>query len=144
VGAGWRAVQVFGSTAELALPWPAALAVVDIDAGARFDLQLRDGEQGFAVVIQGHGRAADLPLAAGRALSLPLGGTATVEAEAKTSLRLACFSGRPLHEPLVRHGPFVMSDEGQIVAALQRFQSGGMGRLSPRTTSNTDNKDTPP
>lgn len=144
VGAGWRAVQVFGSTAELALPWPAALAVVDIDAGARFDLQLRGGEQGFAVVIQGHGRAADLPLAAGRALSLPLGGTATVEAEAKTSLRLACFSGRPLHEPLVRHGPFVMSDEGQIVAALQRFQSGGMGRLSPRTTSNTDNKDTPP
>jgi len=25
-----------------------------------------------------------------------------------------------------------MSDEGQVVAALQRFQSGGMGRLSPR------------
>jgi hypothetical protein len=26
-----------------------------------------------------------------------------------------------------------MSDESQVVAALQRFQSGGMGRLSPRT-----------
>ncbi|RZL33434.1 MAG: pirin family protein, partial [Rubrivivax sp.] len=42
------------------------------------------------------------------------------------------FCGRPLHEPVVRHGPFVMSDEGQVVAALQRFQSGGMGRLPPR------------
>ncbi|PTT76567.1 pirin, partial [Pelomonas sp. HMWF004] len=38
----------------------------------------------------------------------------------------------PLREPVVRHGPFVMSDEGQVVAALQRFQAGGMGRLSAR------------
>ena len=43
-------------------------------------------------------------------------------------------------EPLVRHGPFVMSDEGQIVAALQRFQTGGMGRLSARATSNSPPK----
>lgn len=139
VGAGWRAVQVFGGSAELALPWPAALAIVDIDAGASFDLRLRDGEQGFAVVIRGSGHAADLLLSGGCALSLPAGGSAAVDAN--QALRLACFSGRPLRESVVCHGPFVMSDEGQVVAALQRFQSGGMGRLSPRTTPNTHNKD---
>ena len=130
VGEGWRAVQVFGGTAELALPWPTALAIVDVDAGASFHFALPEGEQGFAVVIQGSGHAGELPFSTGRALSLPLAGHVLIAAD--ENLRLACFSGRPLCEPIVRHGPFVMSDEGQVVAALQRFQSGGMGRLSPR------------
>ena len=82
---------------------------------------------------------AALPLSSGRALSLPEGGRARVVAEG--ALRLALFSGQPLRQPLVRHGPFAMSDEGQVVAALQRFQTGGMGRLSPRTSSSTNNKD---
>lgn len=132
-GPGWRAVQVFGGLAPLALPSPVALSIVDIDAGATFAIELADGMQGFALVIQGHGRAAALPLSVGRALSLGEGGRADVVAD--EPLRLACFSGRPLREPLVRHGPFAMSDEGQVVAALQRFQTGGMGRLSPRTLS---------
>lgn len=130
-GAGWKAVQVFGGDAGLALPWPTALAIVDIDAGAAFDFTLDDGEQGFAIVIQGSGHTDELPLSIGRALSLTeAAGSARIHAD--EALRLAVFSGRPLREPLVRHGPFVMSDEGQIVAALQRFQTGGMGRLAPR------------
>ena len=133
-GTGWRAVQVFGGAGE------PALAIVDLDANASFDIQLADTEQGFAVVIQGSGQASELPLSTGRALSLPAGSRTRLQAD--EPLRLACFSGRPLREPVVRHGPFVMSDEGQIVAALQRFQSGGMGRLSPRTTSSTDKKET--
>lgn len=137
-GQGWRAVQVFGGTAELALPWPAALAIVDVDPGASFEPALTDGEQGFALVIHGSGQAAGLPLSVGRALSLPAPGAVRLSAE--EPLRLAVFTGRPLAEPLVRHGPFVMSDEGQVVAALQRFQTGGMGRLAarplPRTTLN--------
>ncbi len=139
-GMGWRAVQVFGGGSGLELPWPASLAIVDVDPQARYELALPEGEQGFAIVVRGDGRAGDLPLTAGRALSLTEGGHSVITA--RDPLRLACFSGRPLREPLVRHGPFAMSDEGQVVAALQRFQTGGMGRLSPRTPSNTDNKDT--
>jgi redox-sensitive bicupin YhaK (pirin superfamily) len=129
-GGGWRAVQVFGGDAGLALPSPVALSIVDLDAGAAFDTALAEGQQGFAVVVHGNGRAGGLPLAAGRALSLVDAGRIRIQAE--TPLRLACFSGQPLREPLVRHGPFAMSDESQVVAALQRFQTGGMGRLSPR------------
>lgn len=130
VGEGWRAVQVFGADTALDLPWPTSLVLVDIDAGAAFDVVLPAGEQGFAIAIHGSGRTDELPLSTGRALTLPLSSQTRVVAD--EPLRLACFCGRPLYEPLVRHGPFVMSDEGQIVAALQRFQSGGMGRLSPR------------
>jgi len=139
VGEGWKAVQVFGADTSLALPWSTSLVLVDIDAGATFDITLPEGEQGFALVIQGSGRTDELPLSTGRALSLPAGGAARIVAD--EALRLACFCGRPLLEPLVRHGPFVMSDEGQVVAALQRFQSGGMGRLSPRTTLSNHNKE---
>jgi redox-sensitive bicupin YhaK (pirin superfamily) len=131
VGEGWRAVQVFGADTALDLPWSTSLVLVDIDAGAAFDFVLPEGEQGFAIVIHGSGHTDELPLSSGRALSLPVGGGARIVAD--ETLRLACFCGRPLHEPVVRHGPFVMSDEGQVVAALQRFQSGGMGRLSPRS-----------
>lgn len=127
-GLGWRAVQVFGGTAELALPWPAALAIVDVDAGAMFPVELAAGEQGFALIIHGSGQAAGLPLSVGRALSLQT----SLLVQADEPLRLAVFTGRPLAEPVVRHGPFVMSDEGQVVAALQRFQTGGMGRLAAR------------
>ena len=134
-GPGWRAVQVFGGTDELALPWPAALAVVDLDAGAAFAPQVAAGEHGFALVIHGTGQGSGLPLSPGRAISLPAPGT--VQVQAAEPLRLAVFTGRPLNEPQVRHAPFVMSNEGQIVDALQRFQTGGMGRLSPRTTSKT-------
>lgn len=134
-GDGWHAVQVFGGTAELALPWPTALAIVDIAAGARFEPTLAEGEQGFAIVIQGSGQAAELPLSVGRALHLS--GPGSVGVQADEALRLAVFTGRPLGEPIVRHGPFVMSDEGQVVAALQRFQTGGMGRLPARNTPRT-------
>ena len=143
-GKGWRAVQVFGADTPLDLPWPVSLILVDIDAGVSFDLALAEGEQGFALVIQGSGQADHWPLSAGRALSLPVAGRACVVAD--QPLRLACFSGQPLFEPVVRHGPFVMSDEGQVVAALQRFQSGGMGRLGARspasTTPTIQNKET--
>lgn len=133
-GDGWSAVQVFGGTAELALPWPTALAVVDVQPGALYPLTLAAGEQGFALVVHGRGDAGDLPVAAGQAVHLA--GPAAAVIKAETVLRLAVCSGRPLQEPVVRHGPFVMNDEGQIVAALQRYQTGAMGRLPARHLSN--------
>jgi len=117
-GPGWRRVQVFGGASPLALPWPAALAVLDLDAGARYE-----GEQGFALVLRGRLDGAD------RAFELP----AAFRLQAGDApCRVALCHGRPLREPLVRHGPFAMNDEAQIVAAIERFQNGGMGRLSPR------------
>ncbi|WP_457352742.1 pirin family protein [Roseateles sp. P5_D6] len=139
VGDGWRAIQIFSADTGLDLPWSTSLVLVDIDAGAAFDFVLPEGEQGFAIPIHGSGHTGELPLTTGRALSVSVGGGARIVAA--EALRLACFCGRPLFEPVVRHGPFVMSNEGQVVAALQRFQSGGMGRLSPRTTS-SNNKET--
>ena len=37
-------------------------------------------------------------------------------------------AGRPLNEPIVQHGPFVMSNQEQIMQCFQDFQR---GRLCP-------------
>ncbi|MEX2366199.1 MAG: pirin family protein [Pseudohongiellaceae bacterium] len=38
--------------------------------------------------------------------------------------RLLVFGGRPLHEPIVQHGPFVMNTHEQINQAVQDYQKG--------------------
>ncbi len=48
------------------------------------------------------------------------------------SLEFLWLAGRPLGEPIFRHGPFVMNSELQILKALQDFRQGKMGRIEPR------------
>lgn len=40
------------------------------------------------------------------------------------------LAGRPLRDPLVSHGPFVMNTEQQISQAFERYRAGGMGSLT--------------
>lgn len=130
-GPGWRAVVPFGSTlgvhAPLVLPLNVSLAIVDIEPGARFTHVLPAQERGFVMVVSGLGLAGDESIEAGQAF---LRGH-RLELQALESMRLALFSGRPLNEPIVQHGPFVMNSEGEVVEAMRRYQQGGMGRLCP-------------
>jgi len=41
------------------------------------------------------------------------------------------LSGPALKEPVVADGPFIMNDAAGILAAIQRYRSGQMGRLDP-------------
>lgn len=43
--------------------------------------------------------------------------------------RLLLLAGRPLHEPIARYGPFVMSTEAEIHEAIRDYQSGRMGTI---------------
>ena len=43
--------------------------------------------------------------------------------------QVVLLAGRPLREPIVSHGPFVMNTELQIEQAIERFRAGGMGTL---------------
>lgn len=49
--------------------------------------------------------------------------------QASTDSRLLLMSGRPIGEPIVGHGPFVMSSRAEIVQAYEDFQKGAMGAL---------------
>jgi len=38
--------------------------------------------------------------------------------------RLIVVAGKPLNEPVVKYGPFVMNTQQQIVEAIQDYQAG--------------------
>ena len=44
---------------------------------------------------------------------------------------LVLLRGKPLDEPVVQYGPFIMNSEEQIRAAAVRFHNGAMGMLEP-------------
>ncbi len=48
---------------------------------------------------------------------------------AKTDSKLLIMAGVPIHEPMVSHGPFVMTSETEIMEAMRDYQQGKMGFL---------------
>ena len=36
------------------------------------------------------------------------------------------LNGKPIEEPLVAHGPFVMNNEQEILTAIEDYQNGSM------------------
>jgi redox-sensitive bicupin YhaK (pirin superfamily) len=139
-GDGWVETQVFGGAAPLALPVHAALRIVDVEPGASYLPEGAAGEQACAWLLTGQARIGLETLAEDEAWALRHDDARPLVAA--TPVRLAVFSGRPLREPVVQHGPFVMNTEAEIVSAMQRFQSGEMGRLGPtppKTTADISN-----
>jgi quercetin 2,3-dioxygenase len=49
--------------------------------------------------------------------------------DAQRPLDLLLIAGVPLNEPVVRHGPFVMNTEAEIIQAIDDYQAGRMGRI---------------
>lgn len=52
-----------------------------------------------------------------------------VNIKAKEQAKLLIMGGIPLDEPLVKHGPFVMNTETEILEAMRDYQQGKMGFL---------------
>lgn len=51
--------------------------------------------------------------------------------EAKVDTRLLLLSGEPIDEPIVGYGPFVMNSPEEIRQAIDDFNSGRFGRITP-------------
>lgn len=56
-------------------------------------------------------------------------GDAELTITATTLLRALLFAGRPLREPVVAHGPFVMNTREQIVQAYEDYRNGDFGPI---------------
>jgi redox-sensitive bicupin YhaK (pirin superfamily) len=97
---------------------------VAMEAGARFDAAVPAGHQAFAYLYEGGvlAGARNVPVARGE-LALLSGGE-RFEATAVEACRLVLVAGRPLREPVVRYGPFVMNTRDEIVRAIEDFNAG--------------------
>jgi quercetin 2,3-dioxygenase len=134
--------QVVASTKNYV---PVTMAEFRLDPGARTSQELPGDYTAFFVVLEGEGRiSADATLVrAGQVVWLTRTGerrNSEVELTATTDkiLRVLLFAGRPLREPVVARGPFVMNTEQQIRQAYADYQAGNFGL--PRTGTGTSER----
>ena len=51
----------------------------------------------------------------------------TITADSSEDTKVILITGRPLREPIVQYGPFVMNSQQEIMQAVTDFQSGKFG-----------------
>lgn len=100
---------------------------IALDADAAWEYILPEGHNAFAYVFEGDAALGDGDDA--RELGTHemgvLGGGDTVKLQAGgAGARLILVAGRPLREPVARHGPFVMNTKQEVMQAFVDFQEG--------------------
>jgi redox-sensitive bicupin YhaK (pirin superfamily) len=101
---------------------------VELPAGATFTQQLPPGHNAFLYPYRGTVQVADKPVPE-RSMAI-LANTVQadgVTVQAQEAARFILLAGRPLDEPIVQYGPFVMNTEQQIHEAISDFRAGVLG-----------------
>lgn len=100
---------------------------ITLDAGAGWRYTLPDGHNAFAYVFEGGleiGEGDDARPVARQEMAVLGGGEQLVLRAGETGARLILVAGRPLREPVMRHGPFVMNTKQELMQAFADFQEG--------------------
>ena len=115
---------------------PITMLHATVGPGARLDLPWPTEHNALAYVLAGRGSAGaeHRPLREGQlavfgpGASLAL--TADVTQESRSpALEVLVLGGRPIREPVVHHGPFVMNTKEEIVQAMEDYHAGRLGRV---------------
>lgn len=103
---------------------------VELPAAGRFTQAVHRDYNGFVYVYEGSVRVgADNPKPVGTHSAGVLAKGSRIEIEAGSEgARFLFLIGRPLNEPIVQHGPFVMNTAEEIRRTIADYQSGNFGR----------------
>ncbi|RDI46667.1 pirin family protein [Nocardia mexicana] len=132
-------VRVFaGRSGDIAGPASGHVPVTLVDArvepGHTLSQEIPAGQRGFAYLLDGSGRfGTDGTTArAGQVVHLEVADTDTsLSITADTGLRVLLCTGRPVTEPVVAYGPFVMNTDDQIRQTLIDYKRGAFGPFPP-------------
>ena len=115
---------------------PIAYAHATLAAGARLDLPWRADFNALVYALSGHGEVGvqGLSLGSGQLAVFGAGEGLRIAGKARQDSRTPAFDvlilgGRPIREPVVQYGPFVMNTRDEIVQAIADYQSGRMGSI---------------
>lgn len=122
---------IAGTWGERSGPGPARatnpfIADVVLNAGGSATIPVPHGHAGFIYVFQGEAKLG--PVDAAQLLSKGQLGVMsdgeTIEASARNGARLLIVAGKPLREPIAKHGPFVMNTMDELRQAVSDYQRG--------------------
>lgn len=103
---------------------PVTYLHVTLAPGARFRQPVPSAHNAMSYTFAGDG---DGELA----VFAPDGDTVEIVNNGQSVRELLLLTGLPLHEPVARYGPFVMSTQAEIRQAIDDFQAGRMGVIAP-------------
>jgi quercetin 2,3-dioxygenase len=92
--------------------------------GARFEQPLPETHNAFVYVYRGALRIGEQDVPVQRMAILRNGGDGVVLTAGSDGARAILISGRPLKEPIVQYGPFVMNSQQEIFKAVEDFRAG--------------------
>jgi len=102
---------------------------VSVPPGVSFSCSVEPGHNVFAYVFGGEGDLGKTDLKNGNRIEQPSlavfgdGNAVDVSAD-RQPVRFLLVSGKPLHEPIARYGPFVMNTREEIEQALSDLRNG--------------------
>lgn len=100
---------------------------IGLSAGTAWSYRLPEGHNAFAYVFEGNawlGEGEDARAVELRQLAV-LGGGSTLHMRAGAEgARMILVAGRPLREPVARHGPFVMNTREELMQAFVDYEEG--------------------
>jgi redox-sensitive bicupin YhaK (pirin superfamily) len=115
---------------------PIAYAHATISPGARLDVPWREDFNALVYVLSGQGTVGQerRPVREGQLAVFGPGDAISVQAgQAQDSrapnLEVLLLGGRPIGEPTIFYGPFVMNTKDEIVQAIEDYRAGRMGTI---------------
>lgn len=109
---------------------PLNLWELRLQGGAPVELAVPEGHATAVAVLRGSATVEGAPTATDAQIVVLGQDGVNLRITAEDDTRALLLSGKPLGEPVVSHGPFVMNTKAEIHQAVRDFQSGTMGRLS--------------
>lgn len=120
---------------------PVTMVEINLEAGASATQELPIDYRGFLYVLEGEGEFGTTKTVGKKAQALwledvdhPAVGSeasaisdSVVTVRAITPIKVLLYAGRPLHEPVVAYGPFVMNTREEIAQAFRDYQEGRFG-----------------
>lgn len=105
---------------------------IHLPAGGRFVQPLETGFNAFTYTYRGEVKIADTAVPDRHMAILTNQGNAVV-VEANAPSRLILVAGKPLKEPIVQYGPFVMNTAEEIQQTLRDYRNGDFERATVRS-----------
>jgi redox-sensitive bicupin YhaK (pirin superfamily) len=96
---------------------------VRLSASGRFETALPEDHTAFIYTYQGQGLVGATSLSP-KTLAILSSGDRVAARATGSDFRFLCIAARPLREPIVRYGPFVMNTRAEIHQAFEDFRSG--------------------